>query len=396
MELGESPTAQEIESPAYDAVNILTVHGSKGLEFPVVFLINLKKDRFPTKERKETIPIPDELIKEILPEGDYHLQEERRLFYVGLTRAKDLIYLTASKWYGEAKRERKLSVFVIDTLTEEFIQKKELMLKEEKEQMSIFEFKKKSAELKKIKQDTNRLSFSQIDTFLTCPLKYKYNYVLDIPVPRSATLIFGEIIHTTLQNFYNEFKTNKIIGVKKLLEIYKKSWIPIGYSSDLHQTKSFKEGVGILKKYFNKFHNKGINILDVEKRFKIKINKNIYISGIIDRVDHLANDGIEIIDYKTGKKPNGKYLKNDLQISIYFLAAIYDETLNKNPENINLTYYFLQDQCRLSFQKKPQDIQKIKARIIDIVKSIKTSEFLPKKGNHCNFCPYKMICEAWQ
>ena len=119
MELGESPLAQEIDWSNFDAVNILTVHSSKGLEFPIVFLVNLTSDRFPSRYRKEIIPVPEALIKEVLPEGDYHLEEERRLFYVGLTRSKSKIVLTTSKFYGERKRVQKISPFVSESIGKE-------------------------------------------------------------------------------------------------------------------------------------------------------------------------------------------------------------------------------------------------------------------------------------
>jgi DNA helicase II / ATP-dependent DNA helicase PcrA len=117
-ELGESPLASDSDWTQNDAVNILTVHASKGLEFPVVFLVNLVSQRFPTMERKEQIPIPEDLIKEILPEGDFHIQEERRLFYVGMTRAKEKLFLTAANFYGEGIREKKLSPFIFESLGE--------------------------------------------------------------------------------------------------------------------------------------------------------------------------------------------------------------------------------------------------------------------------------------
>ena len=93
MELGESPLATNEDWTDVNAVNILTVHSAKGLEFPVVFLVNLVAQRFPTTERHEQIPIPESLIKEVLPVGDYHQEEERRLFYVGMTRAKEKLIL---------------------------------------------------------------------------------------------------------------------------------------------------------------------------------------------------------------------------------------------------------------------------------------------------------------
>ena len=116
MELGESPLATNEDWTEINAVNILTVHSAKGLEFPIVFLVNLVAQRFPSMERREQIPIPDALIKEVLPVGDFHQQEERRLFYVGMTRAKEKLFLTAADYYGEGKREKKLSPFVYEAL----------------------------------------------------------------------------------------------------------------------------------------------------------------------------------------------------------------------------------------------------------------------------------------
>src|SRR5690606_29520961 len=109
----------QMDMSEYDAVNILTVHSAKGLEFPVVYLANLVSDRFPSQNRRDTIPIPDGLIMESLTdldEREEHMQEERRLFYVGATRAKEKLYLTAANFYGGAKRKKKGSVFLAELL----------------------------------------------------------------------------------------------------------------------------------------------------------------------------------------------------------------------------------------------------------------------------------------
>src|SRR5216683_1593584 len=99
IDAGEDPAVAEaeVETPA---VRILTVHKAKGLEFPVVVLVALVQDKFPLRGRKDALELPVELIKETLPpSADFHQQEERRLFYVGMTRAERELYLTSARDY---------------------------------------------------------------------------------------------------------------------------------------------------------------------------------------------------------------------------------------------------------------------------------------------------------
>src|SRR5438128_1443983 len=115
IDAGEDPAVAEadVETPA---VRVLTVHKAKGLEFPVVFLVTLAQDKFPLRRRKDALELPVELIKETLPPSvDFHQQEERRLFYVGMTRAERELYLTSARDYGGA-RARKVSQFVLEAL----------------------------------------------------------------------------------------------------------------------------------------------------------------------------------------------------------------------------------------------------------------------------------------
>ncbi|MEJ2347956.1 MAG: ATP-dependent DNA helicase, partial [Patescibacteria group bacterium] len=203
-ELGESPLAVDMDWTEVNAINILTVHSSKGLEFPVVFLVNLVGQRFPTIERREQIPIPEELIKEILPVGDFHIEEERRLFYVGLTRAEDMVFLTAADYYGEGKREKKLSPFIFETLGDSAVSAE---TGEKHQQLSFLDYtpiskeEKPSIEKEKGKIHVDYLSYSQIETFKTCPLHYKLRYIFKIPTPPSAPLSFGSSIHAALKDF---------------------------------------------------------------------------------------------------------------------------------------------------------------------------------------------------
>lgn len=399
IEMGESPLVSKTDITSYNAVNILTVHSAKGLEFPVVFLVNLTEERFPTRHKKEVVSIPEKLIKEILPSGDYHIEEERRLFYVGLTRAKDKVFLSSSKFYGEGKRQRKISRFVIETLGEEAVNKKNDIVKEKKSQLSIFDFKthKPSGQSSTPPASPSKnFSYSQLNSFKTCPLQYKYLYVLKIPTLPTDSASFGTSIHKTLQDFYIEFIKDKKINKKRLLEIFKKTWVPIGYSSTAHESRMKKEGEKILNNYFDKYHTKNINVLGLEKLFKIKISNDIFLTGKIDRIDKKNGNEVEIIDYKTGKKPSERELTKSLQLSIYALAAHDKNMFNKKLSDINLTFHYLQTQEKITLKKTEEELIKTKEDVVGMVEEIKKNKFPATPGKHCDFCSFKIICEAWQ
>lgn len=396
IELGESPRAGETDMSAYNAVNIITAHSAKGLEFKSVFLVNLTRGRFPTQARRETIPIPLPLIKEMLPAGDYHLQEERRLFYVGITRAKENVFMTASKYYGEGKREQKISPFVSEALGEEYVGRSITVKNEEKQQLSIFDFKKPKETTVKERYVQNNFSYTQLETFVRCPLQYKYHYVLKIPTPPTAALAFGDSIHKTLQYFYQEFSEDSSIGIKRLMDLYTKNWMPVGYTSKKHESRMKSEGEKILRSYFENHHHKNLDIAAIEKPFKIKITSDTNIVGKIDRVDKLNNGAIEIVDYKTGKKPADRELKKNFQLSIYAMAATDRGLYNKKLGEVYLAFHYLQGAEKIKFQKTREDIMETKERIIDVVDKIRKNDFDPTPGPWCDFCPFKMICEAWQ
>lgn len=395
MEVGDSPWAVDDDRTTYDAVNILTVHGAKGLEFPVVFIVNLSQGRFPTYSKKEILPIPQELIKEILPEGDYHIQEERRLFYVAMTRAMNTVVLTSSQFYGEGKRERRISTFVPESLGPSLLKKLQNIKKEEKNQLSIFDFKKSEEPPVKQTYQPNTYSFSQLESYELCPLQYKYQYVLRIPTTPSSAASFGDTIHRTLQAFYQEFLKDTRVGKNRLIELYYNLWSPIGYASYTHEQRMKKEGEHMLTSFFQTFHTKKLQILALEKFFKIRIHKNLYLSGKIDRVDKKRGKVIEIIDYKTGKKPQDKFLKKSLQLSIYALAATNQALFGKKPDEVHLTFYYLQDREKVSIQRSVKEITDVIDQVTADIKKIRTSEFSPSVGPWCGFCPYRMICEAW-
>jgi len=403
LELGDSPLVNEAEWRENEAVNILTIHSAKGLEFPVVFLVNLVNQRFPTTERHEQIPLPDALIKEILPQGDYHLEEERRLFYVGMTRAKDRLYFSAASFYSENKRERKVSSFVWEVLGEEAVSWKNEINQDNNHQLSIFNYKQETKNnLPTVSSLTpiSDLSYSQIETFIVCPQKYKFNYLLNLPVP-SAALVFGDVIHRTLCDFYKRAMAGQKPSKEDLLKILEDNWVGLGYFSRAHREKYRQQGVKILSEFYDKGYQPDHLPLALEQPFKLRLGP-VCLKGKIDRIDETA-EGIEIIDYKTGQSSTQKEVEKDWQLALYALAAT-DGTLKymgvlketPPPEKVTVSFYFLDNQKKVSAVKRQEDLEKVKAEVIAKAEEIAKSDFSPTPGFACQFCEYKMLCDAWK
>lgn len=414
MQMGESPLASDIDWSENNAVNILTIHSSKGLEFPVVFLVNLVSQRFPTRERREQIPIQDDLIKEILPEGDYHLQEERRLFYVGMTRARDRLYFTAANFYGEGKRERKLSPFVYEALGQGFIAEKTVVqpsLLDWTESLTLQRPMTNDQRVARLASESvadrpiTYISYSQIQSFNICPLHYKLQYILKVPTVASAALNFGSSLHATLRDFYQQKSQNDALKNEEIIKILEKSWINEGYESRAHQDEAFEKAKYVLLRYLkNNFTKENIKLVKVEMPFNFFIKKpkspftNLKVAGRIDRIDRIDKNKIEIIDYKTGSNvPDQKGVDNNLQLTFYALAAIEDKgniVFSKKPEDVILSLHYLEEEKKLTTTRTKKQLEEVKTKILEIVDAIEKSDFTCSGSSFCQNCEYKMLCNV--
>lgn len=415
-QIGESPTVSDIDVKDYNAVNILTVHSSKGLEFPVVFIVNVVNDRFPGRERREKIPVPNSLLKtesavktetnkkeiDIIP-PNYHLQEERRLFYVAMTRAKDLLFITGAKFYGEGKREKKLSPFVFEALTNFKIP----VIKEEKlyqpSLITLAEEFKENEEIQPetVKPEIKSISYSQMQAFDICPLHYKARYILGIPTAPSSAQIFGITLHKTLGEFYklmqnNKSKQNAKLNVQDLLTILGKNWTSEGFQDKGHEKEAKRRAEKILKDYFKKNFDPKKVPLEIELPFTIHLKNKLRVIGTMDRVDALPDGSIEIIDYKTGAINSNQKSSYKFQLCLYALAAskINNPVFKKDLSKIKLTLFYIETGDIFSETVTLDDLKATEDKIIKKVEEIENSNFVCNKNILCGKCEYKMLCSV--
>jgi len=380
-----------------DMVRVMTVHGAKGLEFKYVFLVNLVDKRFPTIERKPPIQIPDNLVKDIIPEGDIHLQEERRLFYVGMTRAKNGLFFASAEDYGGVRKKkpsRFLKELNYDTSKEKHIRqiKTKSVLLEEIHSLGI----RCSENIAKSNYILpTHFSFTQLRAFQTCPYQYKFAHIFKIPVRGKAVFSYGKTMHNTLEVFVKR-AVKKQTDFKELIEIYEKQWIDDWYDNERQKHEYFEAGKKSLKIFYNDFKKIKPFILLIDKKpaveqgFNLKINGETFI-GKIDRIDKTKN-GIELIDYKTGTAKEKISAKNKEQLLIYQMAS--EQIFGLKPEK--LTYHFLDENKKLSFLGTQKDLENQEQKIIKQIKQMKKSDFPATPGWHCKFCDFKDICEFAQ
>lgn len=378
IEAGDNPAQAQIED--IDAVTITTAHSSKGLEFPVVFMVSLVAGRFPSYNRRDPIEIPDELLKERLPAAN-NTAEERRLFYVGLTRAKRLLYLSFARDYGGV-RKRKPSGFLAETnyLWQTNTEQSPARLTQSPKIKQTFV----SPEFK-----LEHTSYSQIDTYKSCPLKFKYRYILRIPAEPNHTLSFGQTIHNTLNDFHQLEMAGHQPNLDTLMSLYQDHFIEAGYLSAEHKQTRKNKGKESLEKYYKEYSKLLGQPKYLERSFSLNID-GVVVRGKIDRIDQLESGGFRVIDYKTGSLQKKSQVDKDPQLSIYALAAT--ESLKLLIEKLGL--YFIDDNELVETTRTLTQMNKLKSSLKKDIEAIKTSNFEAKPGIHCRYCEFAKICPS--
>ncbi len=390
QQVGDNPATAEAELEE-DAVNVLTVHKAKGLEFPVVFMVSLIADRFPGRLQREKIPIPDEILKEDFPEGETYVQEERRLFYVGMTRAKKLLYLTWSRDYG-LKRLKKVSPFLLEALDLPALPD-EIQRTSALEEIRRFAPRtaEPSASEKIMESGIISLSFSQVDDYLTCPLRYRFKHIMRIPVLPHHNLVFGRVLHNTIHYFLKMRMAEKKVSEEDLIQAYEERWVNEGFLSREHEEMRKKAGERALRLFFRRQESSDHLPRFLEKRFRLPL-EGVMFTGRWDRVDY-REEGAIIIDFKTttvkSQKVADRLVRESLQMNMYAFSFV--NTQDRPLWETQL--HFLESDIIGHAEKGKKEYQRAEEKIKQAEKGIRRKDFRAQPDWHsCSFCDFRTIC----
>jgi DNA helicase-2/ATP-dependent DNA helicase PcrA len=454
---------QSDELEERNSVKVMTAHQSKGTQFSAVFVIDLAKNRFPSRFQKKAFTVPSELVRSIQPEEQpegLYVQEERRLLYVAMTRAKHRLYLTYSRRYGTNIDETAPSQFLLDLdfernprikladIPAEEVQ--ELAghvspLEREKKKIqgqistAAHQMRLKSAfqgliDLERIRlvEDGGSLddfgveafvdkayrsdewlrqilsgeppsligkdhhfSPTSLDTYNTCPLNYKFEYVLKVPAVKKP-FILGSFVHGVIHYLALEELRGLPVTEFRALEAIKKFWpAPRVFKSKTEEAELQGEARKALEKYvaWNEANENEIVGSEVDFLFSINGRK---IKGRMDRIERTSNGEYIVIDFKTASSgETSSTIPQNIQLNVYCLAM--QQKAGLLPKKASLVYlkgrtkpvHYYPDQTQMQFQE---------ARLKGLIDNVIKEQFdpaIPSPYNTCRNCGYTAECTAF-
>jgi DNA helicase-2/ATP-dependent DNA helicase PcrA len=431
IDAGDDPATAELD-PDADAVAVLTVHKAKGLEFPVVFMIGLVDGRFPARTRREPLGLPTDLVKEVLPEGDAHLQEERRLCYVGMTRARDELVLSHAADYG-GKRVRRVSQFVLEALDLPAASSTGRISADATlsplERLASFEPKAAPAEPGRgAVEGPLTLSFYQVDDYLTCPLKYKYVHVLRVPIAPHHSIVYGSALHQAVQEFHRRQAKGYVMSEEELDAAFDRAWSNEGFMTREHEEARLAAGRAALRGFrAGQMRPEAIVPAYVEREFSFLLDGD-RIRGRMDRVDierlpqgegaaatqvrdgagerqhadvaspalpGLHPERVTITDYKSSDVRDPAKAKerarDSLQLQIYAMA--YQAESGRLPDAVQL--WFLESGLVGRVEVDEKRLDKARKSIRQAAAGIRALNFgATPEYIACGYCAFRDICPS--
>ena len=393
-----------------DAVQLMTVHGAKGLEFPHVFLLRVNSHAFPARKRSPLFEFPVRLMKEELPQGDFHIQEERRLFYVALTRAQERLTITTV-----TEKKNRVPVFIEDILLDPAVRRRDILQlaprvkkeaedKRPNEPAAEEELFAASAGAPRIfsriarwaeqfyppTPEPLKLSSSAVENYRKCPQQFAFRALWSLKEGPGAARSFGSVMHTTIRRFVEQLKRGVKLPFEDVQRIYETEWSSAGYEDEYQEAEYKRDGLEQLKAFHAATLADPPDVLELERAFELPLENDVILTGRMDQVNRLSRNEVAIVDYKTGKPRPEPDARKALQLSIYALAA--REIFEWNP--VRLVFHYLQNNSTQVTARDAKQLDDAQNIVQECAADIRAKHFPANPGFPCRGCAYKLICPA--
>ena len=233
------------------------------------------------------------------------------------------------------------------------------------------------------------LSASDIETYRSCPLRYKFARVLRIPTEQTLHQRFGIAVHQVLERFHSDGSET----LSQMLDLLDSGWRRGGFGESEEERGLYTKARAALTRYHARLHGQDSEPVWFERSFAFRLGPH-HLRGRVDRVDRLtagAQEEYELIDYKTSRPKTATQLKDDIQLSLYALAAREAWKL----ESSRQAYYYVLDDLKVPVPRAETRRESVKDMVLAVGEGILAQEFEPTPSRAaCSICDYRIVCPA--
>lgn len=392
---------RDVTGEPQDAVQLMTVHAAKGLEFPCVFVLRVVSGSFASGYKEALVEFPQELrSKDTASEGEpktLHKEEERRLFYVALTRAMDELHICGQFARGKDPTP--------PGYMRELLEKKNTLLRGAIEctqlsQATLIERMHAAAEpvplvsqwLQLPPRSDSRLgelSASAIDQYERCPMAYKLSRDWRIPEEPVARMQFGAAMHLAIKAYFDGVRAGRPPDEPTVIACFLDEFSKTKIEEEIQRELYEKEGREQLTRFLRSSLAKpGGEILQTERSSSFALGET-KVRAKMDRLDRIGDNDVAIVDYKTGKPKTQEDADDSLQLSIYALAA-----RQMGLTAASLVFINLENCTAVESSRTLDELRETETKVLKVAAKIAAGEFDPSPGLQCNGCSYHSICPA--
>jgi len=385
-----------------NAVRLMTAHGVKGLEFPHVFILRANPPAFPCSYKESLVAFPRELRDaESLTEADdktLHGEEERRLFYVAMTRARDSLHIYARE--GTGKVNKTPAGYMRELIEDKSLSRWLTAIPACGTQTSLDIFAEVSVAYPAESQTNlwfempvldglhTRLSASAVDTYERCGLQFKLDRDWRLSAKPAAAMQYGAAIHRVLKTYFDSVTLGRPKTDGELIDLFcldlAETNIQEAYQHELYE----KQGIDQLRDFLAAARSlPAPEVLHTEQSFEIRVGETSVV-GRIDRIDRRPDGSVAIVDYKTGKARDQENADESLQLSLYAIAAQEKWGYKVGA----LIFHNLEENVPVITTRSESQLIAARGRVEAAAQGIADGIFIARPGMHCNFCAYRSLC----